>query len=279
MGLLRNASVEEIVGQVVLGLSAAREANMPSLRNIVFMGMGEPLDNRKLVEEALGILTSNDAMGFGARHVTVSTVGTTESAIEAAAAWPGQLAWSLHAADDLVRAELVPTARLAVASPPRRVRPRTPLRPEEDAVRGGRADGRRQRSPIRRGCDRRAVRGLRARGTVQLAADESRHVPAAAAQSARAGPGLQATASLRRTFLFGAPITRRRSGVGLRPAGRVRLGSDDRASFAGGFSARGSRPRRVARRRPSARTLRHSDLDCSCRPRDSRGLRRAPRCP
>ncbi len=115
MGLVRNLSCAEIVAQVQVGLREVRDRSMPPLRNLVYMGMGEPLDNLDAVARSLAIITSGVGLGFGPRHVTVSSVGTTRRAIAAAAALPARLAWSLHAADDELRRTLVPTARRTVA--------------------------------------------------------------------------------------------------------------------------------------------------------------------
>jgi 23S rRNA (adenine2503-C2)-methyltransferase len=69
MGLLRNLTVEEIVGQV-LELSKHAE-----ITNIVFMGMGEPLHNLENVSRAVEILLAQDGLNFSKRKVTISTSG------------------------------------------------------------------------------------------------------------------------------------------------------------------------------------------------------------
>jgi len=114
MGLVRNLSSDEILAQVVAGIRQARISQFPEVRNVVYMGMGEPLDNLNEVEHSLTILCDDRGLGFGARHVTVSSVGTHRSAIEQAAKWSSQLAWSLHAADDEVRRNLIGTAKSTV---------------------------------------------------------------------------------------------------------------------------------------------------------------------
>jgi len=111
MGLKRNLGCDEILVQVLAGIAHARESGFPEVRNIVYMGMGEPLDNLKEVERSLLILCDDRGFGFGARHITVSTVGTHRAAIEQAATWPARLAWSLHAAVDSVRKDLIATAK------------------------------------------------------------------------------------------------------------------------------------------------------------------------
>lgn len=107
-------SAEGIVAQVFEGLKAVQAEQMPPLRNIVFMGMGEPLDNWKNVNKAVEILVDPRGFGFGPRHVTVSTVGPTPSAIHKLHALPTRIAWSLHAARDRVRKDLVATQRHSV---------------------------------------------------------------------------------------------------------------------------------------------------------------------
>lgn len=115
MGLVRNLDCEEILHQVVEGRRQVERLGLPALRNVVFMGMGEPLDNHREVQRALTILTDNEGLGLGARHVTVSTVGPSPAAVAKTRGWPGQLAWSLHAARPEVRKRLIPTARFAPA--------------------------------------------------------------------------------------------------------------------------------------------------------------------
>jgi 23S rRNA (adenine2503-C2)-methyltransferase len=115
MGLSRNLSVEEIVGQVVIALAEARENALPAVRNVVFMGMGEPLDNLDAVGSAISILCGPRALGIAPRHVTLSTVGTTPEAIHSLRGLEVQLAWSLHAVDDELRRELVPNVRHSAA--------------------------------------------------------------------------------------------------------------------------------------------------------------------
>lgn len=112
MGLVRSLSAAEIVGQVHAAIARWPEQRP---RNLVFMGMGEPLDNLAEVERAIRILTDHRAYAFGPRHITVSTVGPSPKAVRAAQDLPGRLAWSLHAADDELRRRLVPTTKHPVA--------------------------------------------------------------------------------------------------------------------------------------------------------------------
>ncbi len=111
MGLVRGLTGEEIVAQVVHGLELVRARGLPALRNVVFMGMGEPLDNAEAVREALAVIAGSRGLGIGPRHVTVSTVGPSVDKVRALAELPARVAWSLHAADPGKRKVLVPTAR------------------------------------------------------------------------------------------------------------------------------------------------------------------------
>jgi 23S rRNA (adenine2503-C2)-methyltransferase len=104
MGFARNLRPFEIAGQV-------REMLLLGMRpsNIVFMGMGEPLMNWAAVDVALSLLNDPAALGIGARHITVSTVGVLPG-IRALAARPEQfrLALSIHAPTDALRQQLMP---------------------------------------------------------------------------------------------------------------------------------------------------------------------------
>lgn len=115
MKLVRSLSAAEITAQIVAAIQLAARERLPPLRNLVFMGMGEPLDNLEEVERALALITaSGNGLGFGPGHVTVSTVGPSPRAIAGAESLPARIAWSLHAADDDLRRSLVPTQRHTV---------------------------------------------------------------------------------------------------------------------------------------------------------------------
>ena len=110
LGFIRHLSPGEIVGQVDALLAAT---NTPrGQHNVVFMGMGEPLHNIENVLQAIAILTDDDAFALGPRRITVSTVGLIAGIdrLRAAAVVP-RLAVSLVAADQEVRASLMPIAR------------------------------------------------------------------------------------------------------------------------------------------------------------------------
>jgi 23S rRNA (adenine2503-C2)-methyltransferase len=80
--------------------------------NIVFMGMGEPLNNVDRVFEAVRLLNDPQRLGIGARHITVSTSGVVPGMDRMVDELPQvNLAISLHAATDPLRDELVPINR------------------------------------------------------------------------------------------------------------------------------------------------------------------------
>lgn len=106
-GFGRQLTTGEIVGQYRRSAGWAQAKGMGPVTNLVFMGMGEPLTNRKALFPALSLL--NGAYGVGARRITVSTVGVVPG-IEALARRPEQfrLALSLHAPVSELRRELIP---------------------------------------------------------------------------------------------------------------------------------------------------------------------------
>lgn len=111
MGFERHLTPGEIVAQVVhvsrvLALSGER------LRNIVLMGMGEPLHNYDSVMKAVEIVTDQKGLAIGPRFITLSTVGVVPGIRRLAQEErPVQLAVSLHGATDTERNALVPIGR------------------------------------------------------------------------------------------------------------------------------------------------------------------------
>jgi len=106
MGFSRNLTTFEIAGQV----REMRLLDPPiHVTNIVFMGMGEPMMNWKAVDPTLTLLNDPRALGIGARHITISTVGVLPG-IVALGQRPEQfrLAISIHAPTDSLRRELMP---------------------------------------------------------------------------------------------------------------------------------------------------------------------------
>ncbi|MGA2585413.1 MAG: 23S rRNA (adenine(2503)-C(2))-methyltransferase RlmN [Candidatus Aminicenantales bacterium] len=104
-GFTRNLTPSEIVGQVLF----LRNRLDVALTNIVFMGMGEPLDNFENLAKAILILNSADGLGIAARRMTISSVGVIPG-LERFMQMDLQvnLSISLHAAGDAKRTALMP---------------------------------------------------------------------------------------------------------------------------------------------------------------------------
>ena len=106
-GFQRQLTQGEIVEQVAVAMRAARPRR---LSHVVFMGMGEPLANYDNVWGAVTRL--HGEMGLSARHLTLSTVGIVPGIRRLSGeSLPVNLAVSLHAANDVLRDELVPINR------------------------------------------------------------------------------------------------------------------------------------------------------------------------
>ncbi len=110
-GLKRHLGPEEIVAQVLLGRSLLDEGE--ALRNVVYMGMGEPLHNYEATARSLRLLLHPEGIGLSSRRVTVSTSGLIPEIERLGRDFDGQvaLAVSLHAADDATRSALMPINR------------------------------------------------------------------------------------------------------------------------------------------------------------------------
>ena len=110
-GLKRHLGPEEIVAQVLLGRSLLDEGE--ALRNVVYMGMGEPLHNYDATARSLRLLLHPEGIGLSSRRVTVSTSGLIPEIERLGRDFGGQvaLAISLHAADDATRSSLMPINR------------------------------------------------------------------------------------------------------------------------------------------------------------------------
>ena len=108
MGFKRNLTVSEITGQ----LFNARFILKEKIKNIVFMGMGEPFDNFDPVIRAMRIMNEQKGFDIAFRHITLSTAGLTNG-IETLGNLnlPGlRLAVSINASDDKTRSWLMPMA-------------------------------------------------------------------------------------------------------------------------------------------------------------------------
>ena len=112
MGYQRGLTAGEILAQVI-HVMRLLQAEGKSLTNIVYMGMGEPFLNYEATMDSLRRLTDPTALNFGARRITVSTVGIIPK-IEKFSHEGLQvnLAVSLHSADNELRSQLVPANRI-----------------------------------------------------------------------------------------------------------------------------------------------------------------------
>jgi 23S rRNA (adenine2503-C2)-methyltransferase len=108
-GVERNLTTGEIIEEMLRmrNLLPAEER----LSHIVVMGMGEPMANLENLLPALDFATSKEGLGISARHVTISTVGLPAKIHRLAEIErPYHLAVSLHAPNDDLRRQIVPTA-------------------------------------------------------------------------------------------------------------------------------------------------------------------------
>lgn len=104
-GLVRNLSAGEIYAQVI-GIEKDQGRRVGS---VVVMGSGEPLDNLAEVVKFIGLITSENGLNIGARHITVSTCGEVPG-IRSLAEERMQitLSVSLHAPNDEIRDQIMP---------------------------------------------------------------------------------------------------------------------------------------------------------------------------
>ena len=107
-GFKRNLKAGEIIEQIL----AVQRLSGKTIQNVVFMGMGEPLDNYEQLMKSINILNDRLGMNIGARKITVSTCGIIPG-IKKLAENPLQveLSVSLHAAEDKLRDYLMPVNR------------------------------------------------------------------------------------------------------------------------------------------------------------------------
>jgi len=110
-GFIRNLTPGEIVGQV---LAIKQDNKIPYERrvNIVYMGMGEPLNNLENLKKAIEIFKDNDGLAIAPRRQTVSTSGLSSQIKKLGEMNLGVLlAISLHAVSDEIREKLMPINR------------------------------------------------------------------------------------------------------------------------------------------------------------------------
>lgn len=112
MGFTRNLTPGEIMGQVLVGRDYLndRRLDWPILRNLVFMGMGEPLLNLDALLTSLRSLSDDKGMNFSPRRLTVSTCGVEKGLEKLGESGLGYLAVSLHASTQELRQKIMPRA-------------------------------------------------------------------------------------------------------------------------------------------------------------------------
>jgi 23S rRNA (adenine2503-C2)-methyltransferase len=108
-GFFRNLTMGEMVSQVLLARDISPDKK---ITNLVFMGIGEPLDNYMEILKTIRTLNSKPALGIGARKITLSTCGLVPK-IEALGkeGLQVELSVSLHGPNDTVRGAVMPVNR------------------------------------------------------------------------------------------------------------------------------------------------------------------------
>jgi len=110
LGFKRNLATCEMLGQV---LFLKNDSLDKKLTHLVFMGIGEPLDNYDHVIKAIRIINSPQGFNIGARRITISTCGVIPGIEKLAREGLGiELSVSLHAADDKTRSYLMPVNKI-----------------------------------------------------------------------------------------------------------------------------------------------------------------------
>jgi len=109
MGLSRHLGAHEIVDQVHIGRSV--DLGDQKIRNYVFMGMGEPLDNMDHLVRACRIMIDDKGLNISGRRITVSTAGLANRIPELGHEVPVNLAISLNGSTDEQRTEIMPINR------------------------------------------------------------------------------------------------------------------------------------------------------------------------
>lgn len=107
-GLTRNLTASEMLAQIM----AAERDNNIRVSNVVMMGMGEPLDNFENSVKFLSLVSNDNGMNIGLRHISLSTSGVV-SGIQKLKEYnfPITLSISLHAPNDEIRSTIMPVNR------------------------------------------------------------------------------------------------------------------------------------------------------------------------
>lgn len=112
IGLIRNLRIGEIVRQIIF-MNQILSGKDEKLSNIVFMGMGEPLDNLENLNEAIKIILDESGLNFSHRKVTVSTCGMADelNKMYEELDSPVNLAVSLNFTDNEMRQKYMPVSK------------------------------------------------------------------------------------------------------------------------------------------------------------------------
>jgi len=106
-GWTRNLMASEIEGQII----AVEKYMNEKISNVVYMGIGEPLDNYDNVVKSVKLINSPEGLGIGARHISISTSGLVDNIKRLAdEQLQATLSISLHAVTDEKRKEIMPIA-------------------------------------------------------------------------------------------------------------------------------------------------------------------------
>ena len=119
MGIIRNLSWEEMISQVLYAnnyikkrFGKKEDGTLYSVRNVVFMGMGEPLLNYDNVKKSVELMLSQQGLSLSRRHITISTCGIIPGIYKLIEDnIPVKLAISLHAPNQTLRNQLMPIAK------------------------------------------------------------------------------------------------------------------------------------------------------------------------
>ena len=108
MGFKQQLSASQIINQI---LSTGSSDGLAELTNVVFMGMGEPLDNLGEVMKVIEILTAPWGLAWSPKRITVSTVGKLPELKELLDKTSVHVAISVHTADPVERGQLMPAQK------------------------------------------------------------------------------------------------------------------------------------------------------------------------
>lgn len=113
MGFKSHLTAAEIINQILSIPPAPEKGHKPMapLTNVVFMGMGEPLDNFGAVKRVIDILTAPWGLGWSPKRITVSTVGKLPELKDLLEKTQVQVAISVHTADSRERASMMPAQK------------------------------------------------------------------------------------------------------------------------------------------------------------------------